>query len=110
MYYSGIDLGGTNIAAGILDENLKIIKKGSVPTVNTRHYSEIIRDMAMLTDRLLKEAGITYSEVHSIGIGSPGVCDRENGILLYTNNIEFNEVPMRAEMQKYIPLPVYIDN
>lgn len=110
MFYVGIDLGGTNIAAGILDENLKIIKKGSVPTINTRHYSEIIKDMAMLVIKLLKETGISYDEVHSIGIGSPGTCDRENGVLLYTNNIEFNEVPMRVEMQKYIPLPVYIEN
>jgi len=110
MYYVGIDLGGTNIAAGILDENLKIIKKGSVPTINTRHYSEIIKDMAMLAIKLLKETGIAYDEVDSIGIGSPGTCDRGNGVLLYTNNIEFNEVPMREEMQKYIPLPVYIEN
>ena len=43
MYYVGIDLGGTNIAAGILDENLKMIKKGNVPTGSTRHYSEIIK-------------------------------------------------------------------
>jgi glucokinase len=45
-----------------------------------------------------------------IGIGSPGISDRENGILLYSNNIKFNHVPMRQEMQKTIPLPVYLEN
>ena len=35
MYYIGIDLGGTNIAAGIVDENYNIIKKASTPTVPT---------------------------------------------------------------------------
>lgn len=110
MYYVGIDLGGTNIAAGILDESLKIVKKGSVPTGNTRHYSDIIKDMAMLVIQLLKETGISKNEVDSIGIGGPGTCDRENGVLLYTNNIKFEDVPMRSEMQKYIPLQVYLEN
>lgn len=110
MYYVGIDLGGTNIAAGVLGENLEIIKKGSVPTGNTRHYSAIIKDMAMLVMKLLKEIGISYDEVDCIGIGGPGTCDRENGILLYSNNIYFDDVPMRSEMQKYLPLPVYLEN
>lgn len=110
MYYAGIDLGGTNIAAGIVDENFKIIKKGSVPTGNNRHYSEIIRDMAVLTLELMKQTGLSMEDIKYIGIGSPGTCDRENGYLLYTNNIAFNDVPMRQEMQKYIPLPVYIEN
>ena len=48
MYYVGIDLGGTKIAAGVLNENWEILKKGSVPTGNDRHYTEIIRDMALL--------------------------------------------------------------
>lgn len=110
MHYLGIDLGGTNIAAGILDENLIMINKGSVPTGNDRHYSEIVRDMAMLALRLIDEAGLTIKDVSYIGIGSPGTCDRENGYLLYTNNINFLDVPMRQEMQKYIPLPVYLEN
>ncbi len=110
MFYVGIDLGGTNIAGGVLDENLKIIKKGSVPTGGSRHYSAIVKDMAMLIKKLLVQAGVSDSEVDSIGIGSPGTCDREKGVLLYTNNINFNDVPLRAEMQKYIQLPVYIEN
>lgn len=110
MFHIGVDLGGTNIAAGVLDENLNIIKKGSVPTGNTRDYSEIVKDMAGLVESLIKETGLTYKEVDGIGIGSPGTCDRENGVLLYTNNIKFNEAPLRAELQKYIPLPVYLEN
>lgn len=110
MHYIGIDLGGTNIAAGILDENLKMIHKGSVPTGGERHYSEIIRDMALLVLKLLDDAGLTVKDVPYIGIGSPGISDRENGILLYSNNIKFNNVPMRQEMQKTIPLPVYLEN
>lgn len=110
MYYIGIDLGGTNIAAGILDENLKIVIKGSVPTGNEREYPEIIKDMAQHSLKLIKEAGLTIEDIAYIGIGSPGVCDREKGILLYANNIGFIDVPMVSEMQKYISLPIYIEN
>lgn len=45
-----------------------------------------------------------------MGIGSPGTCDSKNGILVYSNNINFENVPMRAEMNKYIDLPIYIGN
>ncbi len=110
MNYVGIDLGGTNIAAGVLNEELQIIKKGSVPTGNQRHYTKIIKDMAQLVLSLLKETNLSVKDLGYIGIGSPGICDRGAGVLLYTNNILFKDVPMRSEMQKYIPLPVYIEN
>lgn len=110
MYYIGIDLGGTNIAAGILDKDLKMIIKGSVPTGKGREYTEIIKDMAHLALKLIKEAGLSCDDFEYIGVGSPGVCDRERGILLYANNLSFNDVPISSEMQKYLTLPVRLDN
>lgn len=109
--YIGIDLGGTNIKAGLVDENYKIIHSASVPTGAQRHYSEIIKDMALLAIRVAKEAGYDIEkDVASVGIGSPGTCDNKNGLLIYSNNINFENVPMRAEMNKYINLPIYIGN
>lgn len=110
MYYIGIDLGGTNIAVGITDENGKIIKKDSVPTLKEREYPEIIKDMAMLSLKVIKDAGIDIKEVRSIGVGAPGSPDSKNGIIIYANNIKFRNVPVRAEIQKYINLDVYVDN
>lgn len=111
MYYIGIDLGGTGIKAGLVDEHLHILHAGSVPTGAQRHYSEIIKDMADLALHVAQEAGVDITkDVASIGIGSPGTCDSKNGILIYSNNINFLNVPMREEMNKYIDLPVYIGN
>ena len=56
MYYLGIDLGGTNIAAGIVDENFKIIMKGSTPTLASRPTDEIVKDMASLCRKLCSDA------------------------------------------------------
>lgn len=110
MYYIGIDLGGTGIKAGVVDENGKIIHKDSVPTQSERHYSEIMKDMAMLSLKVVKDAGLDISDIKSIGIGSPGTPDCKEGVLIYANNLKFRNVPVRTEIQKYIDLPVYLDN
>ena len=108
--YIGVDLGGTNIAVGLVDEEGKIIHKESTPTLAQRHYTEIIKDMAELSLKVVKDAGYKLKDVKAVGIGSPGTPNNEKGILVYTNNLNFNNVPMREEMQKYINLPVFIEN
>lgn len=110
MYLIGIDLGGTNIAVGLVDEDGKVILKDSVPTMRERKYAEIIKDMAALTLKVIKDSGLCVSDVHSIGIGCPGATDDKEGVLIFTPNLKFKNVPLRAEMQKYIDLPVYMDN
>lgn len=108
--YIGIDLGGTNIAVGLVDDGGKIIYKDSLPTGRERHYSQIIKDMAELSLKVIVDSGNRLDDVKAIGIGSPGTPDKENGVLVYTNNLDFNYVPMREEMQKHIKLPVFLDN
>ncbi|NLL06589.1 MAG: ROK family protein [Clostridiaceae bacterium] len=110
MYYVGIDLGGTNIAAGLVNKAGEIIYKDSTPTNAQRPYTEIIKDMADLTLKVIKEAGVNIDEVEKIGIGSPGTPDCKEGILIFSGNLNFRNVPIKAEMQKYIDLPVYLDN
>lgn len=110
MYRVGIDLGGTNIAAGLVDSDGNIVYKDSVPTQRERPYQEIIKDMAILTKKIIGESKVPMEEVRSIGIGSPGTPDCENGIIVYNNNLNFRNVPIRDEMQKYLELPVYVDN
>ena len=110
MYYVGIDLGGTNIAIGLVDENGKIVHKDSVPTGRERPYNEIIKDMAMLSLKVIEDAGVDMKDVKSIGIGSPGTPNNKDGVIVYSCNLNFRNVPMREEMQKYVDLPVYIEN
>lgn len=84
MYRAGIDLGGTNIKAGIVDEQQHIIAEASVPTNVERPYQDIIRDMAELVKTLLKQKGIGETQLKSIGIGSPGTIDAVHGVVLYS--------------------------
>ena len=110
MYYIGIDLGGTNIAVGLVDENSKIIHSDSIPTLKERHWSEIIRDMANLSLKVVADSGHTLDEVKAVGIGCPGSIDKANGVVVYSNNIVMDHVPMAEEIRKYIDLPVFLEN
>lgn len=110
MLYVGIDLGGTNIATGLVSEDGKILAKKSIPTKAKRTAKEIIADMAKAAIDVVIENGYTMDDIGSVGIGSPGAIDKAKGELIYANNLPFNHTPMRDEMQKYIKKPVYIEN
>ncbi len=111
MYYLGIDLGGTNIAIGIVDEDYKIVKKGSTPTLSDRAPEEIVKDMASLSKQLLSETNIDISDIARVGIASPGSVDPKNGVITYANNLPFNDFPIAAMLRKYLPVEnIYVDN
>lgn len=111
MYFAGVDLGGTNIAAGIVDENGNMLGKSmSVPTKADRDYREIVKDMAMLVEKLCEENGITKDDLSAVGIGCPGSIDNKNGICEYSNNINMYHADIAAEFKKYINLPVNLEN
>lgn len=110
MYTFGIDLGGTNIAVGLVDENHKIILSKSTPTLLGRDFSEIVKDMAKLVNAILEEKNLSLEDIKYIGIGAPGVLDNKNGTLTDNSNIHVENYPIRAELQKHIQKPVYLGN
>ena len=108
--YIGIDLGGTNIAAGIVSDNGKLIYKSSVPTHKERHSTEIIKDMAELVKTIAADAGYDFSDIKSVGIGCPGTVDNSRGMVVYANNIKFDHVSLVDEFRKHIDVLVNIEN
>lgn len=110
MYYIGIDIGGMTIKGGLIDENGKIYAKKAVATLPERHYSEIIKDIASLTEDLVKEVGITVDDIVAVGMGIPGTINSKTGVITYANNINFEKVPIVKEYNKYIQKPTYIGN
>ncbi len=111
MYYVGVDLGGTNIAVGIVDENKKILFKGSVPTIASREGDLIIKDMAALVEKLLKSNKISLDEVAYVGIATPGTVDDKNGIVERAYNLPFNHFPIAEIFKRYLPVDkVFVAN
>jgi glucokinase len=111
MYYIGVDLGGTNIAIGIVNEEFEIVKKGSTPTKPERGADAIVADMAALSRKLLEEMGITLDDVVSAGVATPGTANNETGVVEYANNIPFLQYPLADKLSALLDgKPVYIEN
>ena len=100
MYRIGIDLGGTNIAAGLVDEKMSLVRKKSVPTGADRPGEEIVADMAKVCLALCEEQGITMKDVKAIGIATPGVANLATGVVEYANNLHFVKFPLAELLGK----------
>lgn len=100
MYRIGVDLGGTNIAVGLVNEELKIVKKLSTPTGATRPGEEIVADIAALCKSVCAEYGIELKDVESIGIATPGIANHDTGVVEYANNLPFKKFPIADLLKK----------
>lgn len=110
MYRIGVDLGGTNIAVGVVSEDLKIIGRGKVKTKCPRPAEEIFDDIKVAVDMALNDAGVSIDEVVSVGVGTPGSVNKSNGYIEFANNLDFNQVPAKELLEARIGKPVYLDN
>ncbi len=108
--YIGIDLGGTNIAGGIADENGKILLSDSVPTKKERPTEQIMEDIAGLVNRLIERAGMDSADVSGIGVGCPGMVDSKNGIVTYCVNVPMKNVKLGEYIEKRTHIPVKLEN
>jgi glucokinase len=109
-YDIGIDLGGTNIVAGIVDENGMIIDKTNKPTDAGRESKHIVKDMAELALSVTEKAGIASDDVGSVGVGVPGIANSDTGIVEYATNLYWKDVPLTEMLSAEIGKPVYIGN
>lgn len=111
MYRIGIDLGGTNIAAGIVNEQYEIVYQASVPTGSERDSDAIMEDMAALCHKLCAESGISVEEIASVGIASPGIANHDDGVVEYSCNLPFRKYPICAKIKERFPVAeVFVEN
>lgn len=110
MYRLGIDLGGTNIATGVVDENFKIIGSGKVKTNAPRPAEEIVDDMVKSALMAVKDANLTINDIDSIGVGTPGSVVQTTGVVTYSNNLGFYNLPLAEMLEKKLGKKVYIEN
>ena len=110
-YFIGLDLGGTNLKAGMLDENADILCKFSVPTEASEGPDHVIDVMTDAARRTLEESGIDKKDVAAIGIGAPGTLSHKNGIVYRTPNMpKWKDVMLRRIMRERMGIPVNLEN
>ncbi len=110
MYRLGIDLGGTNIVAGIVDENCNIIATSKRKTNCPRPSEQIVDDIALTATEAIEKAGITINDISVAGIGSPGEIDVKNGIVLLADNLDFANVPIVDMLKERLGIKFNIQN
>ena len=110
MYRLGIDLGGTNIVASVVDENFKILSTAKRKTNCPRPAEDIMDDIAAVALEAIEQAGLKKEDVEAAGIGSPGAIDPVNGVVCYANNLGFINVPVSSMLKERTGIDFYIEN
>lgn len=109
-YAIGIDLGGSKIAGGIVQEKGKVIEKLVVPTEAHKGKTYVINSISNLVECLLNKTKDKIPVI-GIGIGVPSPVNFEKGIVYFAPNLGWRNVNIKNELRKYFnSLPVYVDN
>lgn len=110
LYYLGIDLGGTNIAAGITDDSFAIIARANRKTKVPCEPLELVEDLAQTALEALANAHLSLNDVPWIGIGCPGTVNRQTGIVEYANNLYLENFPLKGLLTNRLQKEVIIEN
>lgn len=110
MYYLGIDLGGTNIVAGVVDEEGNILVKASCKTNIPRPEEELCDDMAAVALKALESAGLTKDDISFVGIGAPGAVNGETGVIEFANNFGYHNWHIVDMMKERLGVDVFVEN
>jgi len=111
MYQIGVDIGGTNIAMGLVDERLEIVARESVRFPKEGGGARTAEIVAEQTRKLLRQAQADEGELESIGVVVPGSIDRTGSIVVNAYNLGFHDEPLKARIQAHFPsVPVFLAN
>lgn len=106
-YYIGIDLGGTFIKGGVVDETGKILFKDKIPTGKERPADAVIADMGSFVCVLREKAG---GHVEAVGVGSPGAVDSERGVISFNGNLGWRNVALAQKLTEITGLKTAVLN
>ena len=107
----GIDLGGTSIKFAILTTAGEIQEKWSIKTNILDEGSHIIDDIIESIQHRFELLGLSAVDFRGIGMGSPGVVDRERGTVIGAYNLNWKTLqPIKEKIEKALGIPFFIDN
>ena len=100
----GIDLGGTNIKAGLVDSKGKLIKRYEMPTEAEKGAKQVISNIIFSVEK------VKSGRVGGIGIGSPGPMDYKKGVITAPVNLPFRNVHLKKLIQGKFRIKTMLDN
>ncbi|MCC7147483.1 MAG: ROK family glucokinase [Phycisphaeraceae bacterium] len=109
--YLGLDLGGTNIKAGVISAQGAVLSRHSLPTPAAKGFEAVAEQIAQAGRQAMAQAGVTVGDVQAVGVGAPGLLDHERGLVLDAPNLPgWRSVPLAARMTAILGRPTYIEN
>ena len=109
-YYVGIDLGGTNIAVGVVNENNEIVGRAKTKTRPQEHCEIIAEDMAKTALVAIKNAEISIDDVQWVGVGTPGAVNPKTGMVEYAGNLNFKKAPLASLLEEKLGKKTFVEN
>ena len=109
-YYLGLDVGGTNLAAGIVDEDYKVIEKAILPAGAGRSIAEITKDMIRVCEMAAEKVNRKLTDFPVLGIGMPSYVNPATQLLVHANCFGWRNVPIFSYLEKYYNGQIYIEN
>jgi glucokinase len=106
-FYIGVDIGGTNIACGVVNEQGEIVLKKSIKTECKNGYESVVKRAAALVDDVINEADV---EVMGVGAGCPGGINKETGVVEKSGNLGWYNVPLQKDLESLLRRSVVVDN
>ena len=107
----GVDIGGMSIKIGLVDDSKKIVAKKVIPTQSDVLPAEgVVANIAEAIITLLEENNLAVEQCESIGVACPGTVDGRTGVVLYSNNIRWENVPMLDILREKLPVPMFLAN
>lgn len=109
-HWIGIDLGGTNVVVGLLNDEMKIIGKVKRSTRADKGGEFVLSQIGEMVDEVLSLNSVSKNDLQGIGMGSPGFIDPNRGVSLLAVNLGWKDYPVAAKLQELTGKPVFIDN
>ena len=109
-YYLGIDLGGTFIKGGIVDDTGNIILRDKIPTESHKGADGVVANIVSLCRSLMEKTNLTADDLVGVGIGVPGMIDSQKGEVIYSNNLGWKDFSISEKVSATLGLPVKIAN
>ena len=109
-YTIGIDLGGTTMTAGLVNENYEIVAKTTWATRLPRPAEDLEKALADLCRTVAKENKVDFADVNYVGIGTPGSVNFKTGFVGFNTNFGYYDWNLGPDMEKMLGCKVYVEN
>ncbi len=108
-YIVGVDVGGTKIAAGVVDDDGRVYGRVKIPT-DLRQPEMTLQSIIAAIAATLQASGVGALHIRAVGLGIPGKVDVMNGVCLLAVNLGWRDMPVKQRLEEVLGIPCFLEN